>query len=206
MLPFRAAPDRFALPLGLEAQMRRAITRNQDQTAESGAGRSRSRALTVFLTTAAVLMFTAALLIAWSGRVQYRFEDDLVADHVRSLQANHLFDVPSTDQHTVKPWFQGKIDFSPSVPELAPQGFPLLGGRLDYVTNHPAAAIVYGRAKHVINVLVTRHANADLPNGVIDKNGYHVIAWEKGGLDYWAVSDVNPTDLEMFRSAFIAGS
>ncbi|HTQ08762.1 MAG TPA: anti-sigma factor [Fimbriimonadaceae bacterium] len=128
------------------------------------------------------------------------FTADLVSDHVRSLMASHLIDVQSTDRHTVKPWFLGKLDFSPAVPDLSADGFPLVGGRLDYVGRHPAAALVYRRAKHVINVFVLP-ARADFVGGH-DLDGYHVRRWRIGDLDYWAVSDVEPAQLQEFATRF----
>jgi anti-sigma factor RsiW len=127
---------------------------------------------------------------------------ELVSGHIRSMQASHLYDVPSSDKHTVKPWFQGKLDFSPDVPNLASDGFPLLGGRLDYIAGHPAAALVYARGKHKINVFVFPHSVSQL--GTDGEDGYHLVRWTEHGLDYYAVSDTDA--LPAFRDRFISAT
>lgn len=126
-------------------------------------------------------------------------ETAVLSAHLRSLEGTHLFDVPSSDQHTVKPWFDGKLDFSPSVPTFP--DFPLLGGRLEYVAGHPAAALIYGRAKHVINLFVWRSAEGS-SGGTTTKDGYHFVSWSANGMDYEAVSDVNAAELERFASLY----
>jgi anti-sigma factor (TIGR02949 family) len=128
--------------------------------------------------------------------------EEVVSAHVRSLMGAHLFDVRSTDQHTVKPWFLGKLDFSPPVADLVQAGFPLTGGRLDYLAGHPVAALVYTRGQHTINVFVWPEASDALRlSDARAIRGFHVRHWVRGGMSYWAVSDVNDADLDEFVHA-----
>jgi anti-sigma factor RsiW len=129
--------------------------------------------------------------------------EEIVAGHIRSLEPGHLYDVESTDQHTVKPWFDGKLDFSPPVQDLADQGFPLVGGRLDYIAGQTVAALVYQRRKHIINVFVwpERLSDSAHPRALERqeiRNGYTLIEWRKGDMHFAAVSDVNVDDLKQF--------
>ena len=127
-------------------------------------------------------------------------QDQLVASHVRSLLANHLTDVQTSDQHTVKPWFNGKIDFSPPVVDLATQGFSLVGGRVDYVDGKVVAALIYRRHAHVINLFIWPTTKLDLNSASYD--GYNLVRWTDKGLAFWAVSDVGPEDLASFHQLF----
>ena len=120
--------------------------------------------------------------------------------HLRSLQQGHLADVPSTDQHTVKPWFDGRVDFAPKVVDFAAQGFPLMGGRLDVLNGKLVAALVYGRRKHIVNLFVTPEGSTAFVSGMGERQGYRWLAWQAGGFDYVAVTDASATDLTELRA------
>ena len=126
----------------------------------------------------------------------------IVDAHLRSLQPGHLEDVISTDQHTVKPWFDGKIDFAPPVRDFSEQGFPLQGGRLDVVDNRTVAALVYGRRKHVVNVFVWPTSEKDAAPRTGSIQGYQWIDWRKQGMEFYAVSDASAPDLDQLQRLF----
>jgi anti-sigma factor RsiW len=139
------------------------------------------------------------------GRAQARGDallDEAVADHVRSLQGSHLLDVVSTDQHTVKPWFIGKVDFSPPVADLADVGFPLVGGRLEHLGGRAAAALVFKRRQHAINLFVWPADGDGVAPRQGRQNGYNARAWSQGGLNFLAVSEIPAEELEQFISAY----
>lgn len=194
----------FAVPNGLEERVRAAIGRASG--AETPPRRSWMRwnlgwpGLLASLATTALL-----LLIAWPLLTRYSAEqgvvDEVLSAHVRSLMGDtsHLTDVASSDQHTVKPWFTGKLSFAPPVIDLGPEGFPLIGGRLDYVEKQPVAALVYQRRKHFINLFIwpARPDGGTRPE-LEARQGYNLIRWNRAGMVYWAVSDVSAQDLREF--------
>ena len=134
-----------------------------------------------------------------SPRVEDTLTRELISGHVRSLMANHLADVSSSDKHTVKPWFNGKLDFSPPVENLVEQGFPLVGGRLDYLDNRPVAALVYQRKKHFINVFIWPSTqSSETGTKPVTLQGYRLFQWVRSGMTFWAVSDLEESELQEF--------
>jgi anti-sigma factor RsiW len=131
--------------------------------------------------------------------------DDVVSAHIRSLQAGHLMDVATSDQHSVKPWFDGKVDVAPPVIDLTADGFTLLGGRLDYIDGAPVAAVVYRRRQHVINLFVAQHLGAaHAAVTARSVQGYNVRHWSAQGLAFWAVSDLDGEELGEFAGKIAA--
>ena len=150
--------------------------------------------LVAVVAVAAVLVVMVA--IPW--RSGNSTERQMVDNHLRSMLADHLVDVPSSDQHTVKPWFQGKLDFAPSVPDLSAEGFTLIGGRLDVIAGRPAAAIVYRRRQHVVNLWILAADGAQGKLKSTDVEGFHLLQWRESGMAFWVVSDLNPAELREF--------
>ena len=159
-------------------------------------------ALAAAIVLAAIIAFNLVPRLQRPGADQL-LATQLIASHVRSLMANHLTDVASSDQHTVKPWLDTKLDFAPVVADLSSDGFPLVGGRLDYLDNRPVAALVYQRRKHFINLFVwpaeSGSASADKR---ITRQGYQLLHWVDSDFNYWAVSDVSDNDLQAFKQVF----
>ena len=161
-----------------------------------------------WLGLAAAIIFGAIIALNVVPRFQRPGADQflatqLIASHVRSLMASHLTDVASSDQHTVKPWLDTKLDFAPPVVDLSSEGFPLIGGRLDYLDNRPAAVLIYQRRKHFINLFVwPAESNATRSTKAISRQGYQLLHWVDSDFNYWAVSDVNANDLQTFKQEF----
>ena len=164
-----------------------------------------------WLTTAlsgAFAVCLALLLMVMQTRPssEQQLAQEIVSSHIRSLMPGHVMDVVSTDQHTVKPWFNGKLDFSPPVKDLAAQEFPLIGGRLDYLGGRSVAALVFQRHKHIINLFIwPTKENDSKPTSVTPSQGYNLIHWSEAKMTFWAVSDLNAKELMEFVQDFAAG-
>jgi anti-sigma factor (TIGR02949 family) len=204
----RAAMKRSSLAYAAPAALRERI--QSSLRASSGADVPKSKikwpSLNI-LQLAGAFALLALISISgwqWTARLRAPSDDQRIAaevfsSHVRSLEGNHLMDVVSTYQHTVKPWFDGKLDFSPPVEDLAGDGFPLVGGRLDYLEGRQVAALIYQRRKHLINVFIwPNSAQSISPQAIPSQQGYNIMRWSRNGFEFWAVSDVAASDLVEF--------
>jgi anti-sigma factor (TIGR02949 family) len=194
----RSAPI-YRAPEALRSQVRFALRQ------EAAASRA-VRTAPGWLAYAASLLLAVALGSGGTWLINGQRQEDAVANelidsHLRSLLADHLTDVASSDKHTVKPWFAGRTELSPPGVDLAAQGFPLVGGRLDLIAGKPVPALVYRAGKHVINVFVLQ-ARAGEYAETVTRGGYTLRHWNQGDLGYWAVSDAAPDEFAKFEHAF----
>lgn len=202
----RETLPRFTAPPGLAARIRGAI---RDEAPEIAAAPAPARTLHVF-PHGQIIGLAASLAVAvWAGFAwgHGRARTDLlfgeaIAEHARSLQAAHLTDVVSTDQHTVKPWFAGKLDFSPPVVDLADNGFSLAGGRLDRLDGRPAAALVFHRRQHAINLFIWPARESAVSTGALQRDGYNATTWSHADLNFLAVSEIPAEELAQFADLF----
>jgi anti-sigma factor RsiW len=194
----RAADPHYSAPPGLAARVARSLAAVEGRP---GWRRLRWPGWTLGGGAAALAASLLILLMVPRGP---DLPGEILSSHVRSLQAAHLVDVVSTDRHTVKPWFAGRVDFSPPVVDSSPAGFLLAGGRLDYVDGRPVAALVYRRRQHVINLFVWPDQDGSAPSPDM-RDGYNMLHWASRGMAHWAVSDLNAAELRQFQALIAAG-
>jgi anti-sigma factor RsiW len=185
-------------------RLRRRIEAALPQTTQAPSRRAVLRGFAMGSAVSAIAATGLVAIVLRNDDAQ-RIESEIVSAHLRSLQAGHLTDVISTDQHTVKPWFNGKLDVSPPVVDLTAQGFTLIGGRLDYVDARAIGAIVYRRRAHVINLFVAQTASTERRAAKLETiQGFNIRRWSDRGLNYWAVSDLAADELAEFGDKFEA--
>jgi anti-sigma factor RsiW len=215
--PYYKAPAelRERIQSSLRDEIAELPTRNGARDAQPLFSRRQPRPRTILwetswnrLALAAAIIFAAIIALTLVPRLQRPETDQflatqLIASHVRSLMASHLTDVASSDQHTVKPWLDARLDFAPPVVDLSQQGFPLIGGRLDYLDNRGVAALVYQRRKHFINLFVwPAGPGAEKAMKAISRQGYHLLHWLDSEFNYWAISDISAKELQEFEQLF----
>jgi anti-sigma factor RsiW len=193
---------RYAAPASLRDSIGRAIPK----PVTSASRRSLLKGFVLGGAVSALAAASVTFVIVRQDR-DSRVVGEAISAHLRSLQADHLSDVVSTDQHTVKPWFNGRIDLAPPVIDLTAQGFTLIGGRLDYIDAKPVAVIVYRRRVHVINLFVAQGLGPSLPAPRLETvQGFNILRWTDQGLNLLAVSDLNRDELEEFGAKFQAAA
>jgi len=206
----RTSLPRFTAPPQLAEKIRAAL-RAETPSPATPARSPRAKIIFPVWRIAGLTASIAVALVAgysWGG-ARARSDlllDEAISDHVRSLLVSHLTDVTSTDQHTVKPWFAGKLDFSPTVVDLAAEGFPLAGGRLEHLDGRPAAALVFHRRQHAINVFIWPAASSAVSPRRAERDGYHTESWKQSDLNFLAVSEIPASELARFAELFRTGT
>jgi anti-sigma factor RsiW len=181
-----AAAPRYAAGRGLRRRVMLPATRH-----------SRQPAVWVALAASLVALALAVWRFMPSPSAASPIEKEIVQNHIRSLLADHLLDMPSSDQHTVQPWFRGRLDYAPVVEDISSHDFALLGGRLDYLDSRPVAALVYQRRQHVVNVFVwPASGEKDRVPASRQVDGFHLVGWRANGMNWWAISDLTAVELE----------
>jgi len=201
----RSSEPAFKAPTGLWDRVRPTAASTPESTVVARPRFTRPWLQWAFPAAIATLLVALAFVTISTRSANRQTVRELASSHIRSLQAGHLMDVVSTDQHTVKPWFDGKLDFAPTVNNLAAENFPLVGGRLDYIGERTVAALIYSRAKHTINLFIWPAADGSsaLDNAVVER-GYNLVHWTDSGMEFWAVSDLNRVELQEFARLFRA--
>jgi anti-sigma factor RsiW len=201
-----AAPElRHRAPDALRGRLQ--ATPSEPATTPASTRPARRTQRVLLATAAGIVLVVASVaagaFLARAGNEDDKLSEQVTAAHIRSLQVAHATDVASSDRHTVKPWFLGKLDFAPQVPDLSAAGFALSGGRMDYLVDRPVAALVYRRRDHVINVF-TWSVETDVGGAVrsFRRQGFQIRCWQHGGMAYWAVSDLNDRELDEFVRLF----
>jgi len=192
---------RYPAPDLLEARIRASL----EEPRQSSRTTTRASTIARFAVAGVLIAVASSAVTAVAIRHGARdsaLEQAVLSSHIRSLMPGHLTDVASNNQHNVKPWFNGRVDLSPTVPLLDSLGFPLIGGRLDYVASHSAAVVVYARRQHLINVYSWPTSRSDAPPSTVSEHGYHLVHWRASGVELWAVSDLGLPELDAFVATF----
>ena len=190
----------FQAPIALEEKIRVKVRGRHEQKVRAVIPQSVGWRIYAVAAGLILLALFTAVLVEMLRRpsASEMLAQQVVSSHIRSLMANHVTDVFSTDQHTVKPWFNGKLDFAPVVKDLASEGFPLTGGRLDYLDGRPVAALVYKRHQHIINLFIWPSSQSDSEPKAMVMRGYNLVHWTQSHMLYWAISDLNARELVDF--------
>ena len=196
----------YTAPEALAARIRAKVTATSASPVRKNAGRQSWLPLVAAVAATAAITWIATIQLGTGSRDE-RIGEQVVAGHARAVLTNHLTEVASSDQHTVKPWLSSKLDFSPPVTDLSMAGFPLVGGRLDYVDNRPVAALVYRHRQHVIDLFIwpDTQARAVTSMQATSKQGFNMLHWTSAGMTFWAISDLNPADIKTFAETYARG-
>ena len=191
---------RYSAPASFRLRLLKGIREQENSNKQEVFVRARLPWWSWVVVATCMLLAAATFVVDFQQHRERNLMSEIASDHVRSLMATHLTDVLNSDQHTIKPWFTGKLDFSPEVRDLSSDGFDLLGGRLEYIDGHGAAAIVYLKDKHVINLFMWPSPGPDQEPQILARQGFNLIEWKQAGMYYCAVSELNEQELSEFSS------